>query len=144
MTQPQVEMFDLYRASLKSAADILKASLESAERLQNQNLVAIRTAIVEQSKSLSELGEAKTLDELMALQARIAGEQFQRTMGYWTSLCQTAGQNQLAAIGQMQAQAASARDWLEEATREAAKSAGAVASAALRQPQAKPESRKSA
>lgn len=139
MTQPQVEMFDLYRASLKSAADILKASLESAERLQNQNLVAIRTAIVEQSKSLSELGEAKTLDELMALQAKIAGEQFQRTMGYWTNLCQTAGQNQLAVIGQMQAQAANARELLEEA----AKSAGALASAVVRQPQAK-ESRKSA
>ena len=137
MTQPQVEMFDLYRASLKSAADILKASLESAERLQNQNLVAIRTAIVEQSKSLSELGEAKTLDELMALQARIAGEQFQRTMGYWTNLCQTAGQNQLAVIGQMQAQAANARELLEEA----AKSAGALASAVVRPPQ---ESRKSA
>lgn len=140
MTQPQVEMFDLYRASLKSAAGILKASLESAERLQNQNLVAIRTAIVEQSKSLSELGEAKTLDELMALQARIAGEQFQRTMGYWTNLCQTAGQNQLAVIGQMQAQAANARELLEEA----AKSAGALASAVVRQPQAKQESRKSA
>ncbi|MCD6043705.1 MAG: Phasin protein [Burkholderiales bacterium] len=140
MTQPQVEMFDLYRAGLKSAADILKASLESAERLQNQNLVAIRTAIVEQSKSLSELGEAKTLDELMALQARIAGEQFQRTMGYWTNLCQTAGQNQLAVIGQMQAQAANARELLEEA----AKSAGALASAVVRQPQAKQESRKSA
>jgi phasin family protein len=140
MTQPQVEMFDLYRASLKSAADILKASLESAERLQNQNLVAIRTAIVEQSKSLSELGEAKTLDELMALQARIAGEQFRRTMGYWTNLCQTAGQNQLAVIGQMQAQAANARELLEEA----AKSAGALASAVVRQPQAKQESRKSA
>jgi phasin family protein len=140
MTQPQVEMFDLYRASLKSAADMLKASLESAERLQNQNLVAIRTAIVEQSKSLSELGEAKTLDELMALQARIAGEQFQRTMGYWTNLCQTAGQNQLAVIGQMQAQAANARELLEEA----AKSAGALASAVVRPPQAKQESRKSA
>lgn len=140
MTQPQVEMFDLYRASLKSAADILKASLESAERLQNQNLVAIRTAIVEQSKSLSELGEARTLDELMALQARIAGEQFQRTMGYWTNLCQTAGQNQLAVIGQMQAQAANARELLEEA----AKSAGALASAVVRPPQAKQESRKSA
>lgn len=140
MTQPQVEMFDLYRAGLKSAADILKASLESAERLQNQNLVAIRTAIVEQSKSLSELGEAKSLDELMALQAKIAGEQFQRTMGYWSNLCQTAGQNQMAVIGQMQAQVASARELLEEA----AKNAGAMASAAVRQPQAKQESRRSA
>jgi hypothetical protein len=44
----------------------------------------------------------------MALQARIAGEQFQRTMGYWSNLCQTAGQNQMAAIGQMQAQVAQA------------------------------------
>ena len=140
MTQPQVEMFDLYRASLKSAADILKASLESAERLQNQNLVAIRTAIVEQSKSLSELGQAKTLDELMAVQAKIAGEQFQRTMGYWSNLCQTAGQNQMAAIGQLQAQVADARNWLEEA----AKAAGAAATAAVRQPQPKQESRKSA
>ena len=140
MTQPQVEMFDLYRASLKSAADILKASLESAERLQNQNLVAIRTAIVEQSKSLSDLGQAKTLDELMAVQAKIAGEQFQRTMGYWSNLCQTAGQNQMAVIGQLQAQVADARSWLEEA----AKAAGAAATAAVSQPQSKQESRKSA
>ena len=140
MTQPQVEMFDLYRAGLKSAADLMKTSLESAERLQNQNLVAIRTAIVEQSKSLSELGQAKSLDELMTLQAKIAGEQFERTMGYWTGLCQMAGQNQVAAISQMQAQVASARNWLEEA----AKNAGAVASAAVRQPQARPEGRKSA
>ena len=144
MTQPQAEMFDLYRAGLKSAADILKASLEGAERLQNQNLVAIRTAIVEQSKSLSELGQAKSLDELMALQAKIAGEQFQRTMGYWSGLCQTAGQNQMAVISQMQAQVASARNWLEDAAREAAKTAGAVAGAAARQPQSKQESRKSA
>jgi hypothetical protein len=61
-------------------------------------------------------------------------------MGYWTNLCQTAGQNQLAVIGQMQAQAANARELLEEA----AKSAGALASAVVRQPQAKQESRKSA
>src|SRR5687768_16079476 len=137
MTQPQVEMFDLYRASLKSAADILKASLESAERLQNQNLVAIRTAIVEQSKSLSDLGQAKTLDELMAVQAKIAGEQFQRTMGYWSNLCQTAGQNQMAVIGQLQAQVSDARNWLEEA----AKAAGAVGTAAVPQPPSKQESR---
>ena len=41
MTQPQADLFDLYRAGLKSAADLMKASLESAERLQNQQLVAI-------------------------------------------------------------------------------------------------------
>lgn len=34
MTQPQAELFDLYRAGLRSAADLMKTSLESAERLQ--------------------------------------------------------------------------------------------------------------
>ena len=55
MTQPQAELLDLYRAGLKTAADMMKASLESAERLQNQQLVAIRTAIDQQAKSADEL-----------------------------------------------------------------------------------------
>ena len=102
MTQPQAEMLDLYRAGLKSAADILKTSLESAERLQNQQLVAIRTLIVEQAKSASELGSARTLDELLSAQSRLAGSQIERALGYWSELCQVAGQNQMAAIGQVQ------------------------------------------
>ena len=104
MTQPQAEMLDLYRAGLKSAADILKTSLESAERLQNQQLVAIRTLIVEQAKSASELGSARTLDELLSAQSRLAGMQIERALGYWSELCQVAGQNQMAAIGQVQQQ----------------------------------------
>ena len=106
MTQPQAEMLDLYRAGLKSAADIFKTSLESAERLQNQQLVAIRTAIVEQGKSPSELSSARTIDELLSAQTRIAGSQFERAFGYWSDLCQIAGQNQMAAIGQIQSQMA--------------------------------------
>jgi len=71
MIQPQAELFDLYRAGLKTAADLMKASLESAERLQNQQLVAI-----------------KSLDELMALQTRLAGAHFERAMSYWGDLVQ--------------------------------------------------------
>jgi hypothetical protein len=33
---------------------------QNAERLQNQQLVAIRTAIVEQGKTASEIGSART------------------------------------------------------------------------------------
>ena len=73
MTQPQTEFLDLYRASLKTAADLMKASLQGAERLQNQQLVAIRTALDQQSKSISELGQARTIDELLALQTKMAG-----------------------------------------------------------------------
>src|SRR3970040_2347844 len=43
MNQPQPEFLDLCRAGLKSAAELMKTSLESAERLQNQQLTAIQT-----------------------------------------------------------------------------------------------------
>ena len=113
MTQPQAEFLDLYRAGLKTAADLMKVSLQNAERLQNQQLVAIRTALDQQSKAASELGQARTIDELLALQTRLAGSQWERTMGYWTELWQT--------------QIAQGRDWLNEASQ--------AASAGVRQAQ---------
>jgi phasin family protein len=115
MTQPQAEMLDLYRAGLKTAADLFKTSLENAERLQNQQLVAIRTAIVEQARSATELGSARTLDELLSAQSRLAGSQIERALGFWSELCQVAGQNQMAAIGQMQQQMSRMSETLAQA-----------------------------
>ena len=135
MTQPQAEMFDLYRASLKSAADLFKTSLESAERLQNQQLVAIRTAIVEQGKSASELTAARTLDELLSAQSRIAGGQIERALGYWSDLCQLAGQNQMAAIGQVQQQMSRISETLAQAV---------TASAGIKPPESKAPEKKQA
>ena len=117
MTQPQTEFLDLYRAGLKTAADLMKASLQSAERLQNQQLVAIRTALDHQAKTISELGQARSIDELLAVQTKMAGAQWERTMGYWTELCQT--------------QIAQARDWMSEA----AQVATAGSNASMRQVQ---------
>ncbi len=117
MTQPQTEFLDLYRAGLKTAADLMKASLQSAERLQNQQLVAIRTALDQQAKTISELGQARSIDELLAVQTKMAGAQWERTMGYWTELCQT--------------QIAQARDWMSEA----AQAATAGTNATMRQVQ---------
>ena len=137
MTQPQAELFDLYRAGLKSAAEMVKTSLESAERLQNQQLVAIRHALEQQSKSAAELSRAKTLDDLLSLQGRMAGAQFERAMSLWSDLFQAAGENQRAAIGRMQEQMAQARSWMSEtyaltarATEEAAKFAATATHAA--------------
>jgi phasin family protein len=124
MTQPQAEFLDLYRAGLKTAADMMKVSLQSAERLQNQQLVAIRTALDQQSKSISELSQARTLDEVLALQTKIAGAQIERAMGYWNELCQT--------------QMAQARDWFNEtytAGTQAANNAQAVMRSAAKHQQ---------
>lgn len=135
MTQPQAEMLDLYRAGLKSAADLLKTSLENAERLQNQQLVAIRTAIVEQAKSASELGSARTLDELLSAQSRLAGAQIERVLGFWSELCQVAGQNQMAAIGQVQQQMSRMSETLAQAV---------TATAGVKPAEKKQEGRKAA
>ena len=126
MTQPQTEFLDLYRAGLKTAADLMKASLQSAERLQNQQLVAIRTALDQQAKTVSELGQARSIDELLALQTKMAGAQWERTMGYWTELCQM--------------QIAQARDWMSEA----AQAATAGTNSAVRQVQGGKQERKAA
>jgi hypothetical protein len=117
MTQPQAEFLDLYRAGLKTAADMMKVSLQGAERLQNQQLSAIRTALDQQSKSINELGQARTIDELLALQTRMAGAQWERAMGFWSEFAQ----NQMA----------QARDFMSEA----AQAATAGTAAATRQVQ---------
>jgi phasin family protein len=139
MNQPQAEFLDLYRSGLKNAADLMKASLESAERLQNQQLSAIRTALEQQSKAMSELTEATSFDQLMSLQQQMAGANFERAMGYWSNLCQVAGQNQAVAISQAQVQMAQAREWFNEtyaltarATEEAARLAQATAQSRAR------------
>ena len=119
MTQPQAEFLDLYRAGLKTAADLMKVSLQGAEKLQNQQLVAIRAALDQQSKSISELGNARTIDELLALQTKMAGAQWERAMGYWSEFAQT--------------QMSQARDWWSEAAHAATSSAANVRQAASRQ-----------
>jgi phasin family protein len=120
MTQPQAEFLDLYRAGLKTAADVMKASLQSAEKLQNQQLVAIRSALDQQSKAISELSQAKTLDEVITLQTKMAGAQVERAMGFWSELCQT--------------QMAQTREWFNE-TSQAANNAHSGMRQATRQHQ---------
>jgi hypothetical protein len=118
MTQPQTEFLDLYRAGLKTAADMMKTSLQNAERLQNQQLVAIRSALDQQARAIDDLGQARSMDELLSLQTRIAGAQFQRAVGFWSELYQQ--------------QVQQAQSWMNDLNG-AAQSATSNAAAALRQ-----------
>jgi len=124
MTQPQADFIDLYRAGLKTTADMMKASLQNAERLQNQQLAAIRNALEQQSRAASELGQARSLDELMSLQTRLAGAQIERAVGFWSEVYQT--------------QVQQAQSWWNEMNG-AAQSATSSAAAALRQASPKQE-----
>lgn len=56
--QPQPEMLDLYRTATQGALDWMQASLQNAERLQNQQLTAFRSALDAQLQAASMLGAA--------------------------------------------------------------------------------------
>lgn len=114
MIQPQTQMLDFYRASMRTAADLAKASLENAEKLQNRQLQIVRNALEENAKSASDLAQVKSLDEMMALQTRLASSQVERMIDFWSGVWRTAGDSQMAMIGQLQTQVDQMRDRFRE------------------------------
>ena len=92
MDQQQPQLLDLYRAGLKGAADLMKATLESVERLQNQQLSVIRQALDEQTKSLAAMSSAKTVDELMTLHRFAQIQTNVEQARDWFSLAATQGE----------------------------------------------------
>ena len=57
-TPPQPELFELYRSSFKGALELMQASLQNAERLQNQQLTAFRSVLDAQLQAATALGDA--------------------------------------------------------------------------------------
>jgi hypothetical protein len=148
----QAQFLDLYRASVRSAADLMKLSLEQTERLQQQQLQLIRSALEENTRSSSQLGEVKSLDDIMALNSRLAGAQLERMAEFWASWWRAAGDTQKSMIDQIQSQMGQAKERVresyqftarasEDAARLAATQVSGVASAQERKAQ---EHRKSA
>lgn len=140
----QTQMFEIYRAGLKNAADMMTASLESAQRLQQQQMDVLHTAIEDQMKSMRELAEVRSVDELMALQTRLTGTQLERAMDFWTRMWRAAGDNQAAMLGQAQSQFGQARDRMRDATVSTSTSVGNAVREASQQEQRKQQERKSA
>ena len=89
----QTQFLDLYRAGLRNAAEMMSATVESTRRLQQQQLDAFHTAIDDQARSVRELSEVRTMEELMALQMRLASTQLERTMQLLGGVWRAAGQN---------------------------------------------------
>jgi phasin family protein len=114
MEYQATQLLDLYRTGVRTTSDVMKASLESVERMQNQQLQLIRSALEENAKSAGQIAEVRSMDELVALQARLAGSQVQRMMDYWSGVWRAAGDNQMAAArlaaSQVQAVSGSLRE----------------------------------
>jgi phasin family protein len=130
----QSQLVDLYRASIRSATDMMKLSLEQTERLQQQQFQLLRTALDESTRSGNQAGEAKTLDDMVALQSRLASAQLERMTEFWANWWRAAGDAQKTMIEQMQSQMGQARERVREGyafTARASEEAARLAAAQL-------------
>jgi hypothetical protein len=110
----QAQLFDLYRAGIRSATDMMKLSLEQAEKLQQQQMQLIRTALDESSRSSSQAGEVKSLDDMVALNSKLAGAHLERMAEFWANWWRAAGDAQKSVIEQVQSQMGQAREHMRE------------------------------
>jgi hypothetical protein len=133
----QAQFLDLYRASLKTATDMMKASLEQTERFQQQQLQMVRSALEESSRSSNQASEVKSLDDIVALNSKLAGTHLERMTEFWSNWWRVAGDAQKSMIDQMQSQLGQAKERVREGysftartSEEAARLAAAQVSAA--------------
>ena len=119
----QAQLFDLYRAGIRSATDMMKHSLDQAERLQQQQLQLIRNALDEGTRSSSQAGEVKGLDDMVAFNSRLAGAQLERVSEFWANWWRAAGDVQKSMIEQFQSNMGQAKDTLREGYSYAARTA---------------------
>lgn len=143
----QQQFMEMYRASLRSATDVLKASLEQTERMQQQQLQLVRSALEETTRSASQLTEMKNLDDMMALNSRLAGAQLERMADLWSGMWRAAGDAQKSMIDQMQSQMGHAKERVRESyaftartSEDAARLAAAQVSGVVREAQERSKS----
>jgi phasin protein len=110
----QAQFLELYRASIRSATDLMKTSLEQTERLQQQQLQLMRSALEENARSSGQAGELKSLDDMVTLNTRLAGVQLERMAEFWSNWWRAAGETQKSMIDQMQSQVGQAKDRVRE------------------------------
>jgi hypothetical protein len=142
----QAQLFDLYRASIRSATDIMKRSLEQTERLQQQQLQLMRNALDESTRSTTQAGEMKGVDDVVAFNSRLAGAQLERVSEFWANWWRAAGDAQKSLIEQFQSNMGQANDQLREGYSFAARAAEDTARLASQAPneRERKEHRKSA
>jgi hypothetical protein len=128
MEQQQTYFLDLYRAGIRTAADIAKATLENAQRLQSQQADVLRQAIEDNTRSARQLSEANSLADVMAVQVKLVGVQAERAADFWTRAWRTASETQVAVLGQVQSQVGQLSERVRESVSFATRAGENVAS----------------
>jgi hypothetical protein len=124
----QNQLVDLYRNGMRTAADVARVSLESSIRMHEKQLQLARDFLQEQSSSAEEIARAASLQELLAVQSRLAGAQWGRMVELWSNVWQTAAQTQAQGLREMQTFATrSSEDVARAAANQVSRAAGSVA-----------------
>lgn len=128
--QTQTQFLDIYRTMARATADSAKAALQTTERLHQQQLQLVRTALEQNTRAAAQLSEARTLDEVLAAQSQLAGLQMAQTMEAWRAMLRHFGDSQVTFLSQLQSQAGQATDTVRQAYDFTANAATATANAA--------------
>lgn len=105
MAQHQDQSLDFYRAGLKATGDMIRVSLESAERLRKQQLSAVSEALASHAQAIAEVDAAKGFPELANVTAKLAGIQYQMIFSYWNGIHQMSAESQAEVTRQVEAHA---------------------------------------
>jgi PAB1-binding protein PBP1 len=110
----QNQFIDLYRNSIKTTTEAARSYLENTVRIHQRQLDMAKTALEESSRSAQQVTEAKSFEDLVSLQSRLAGAQIERMAEFWSSLWHAAAEQQKAMIEQVQSQMGQAKDRVRE------------------------------
>ena len=110
----QNQFVDLYRHGIKTAAEITRASLESFVQLQERQLSTVRTLLDETRRNVESVAEAKSFEDLVAVQSRVAGNQLERMAEFWSSSMHAVADQQKAWIERVQSQIGQTKDRIRE------------------------------
>src|SRR5688572_2204783 len=102
--QAQQHFLDLYRASMRSAAEMMNASLQQTERLQQQQLEIMRGALEETERTTHQIASARSIDDIVTLNSQVAGTQLERVTEFWSGMWRAAAESQKQMVDQMQVQ----------------------------------------
>jgi hypothetical protein len=125
------QLIDLYRNGVKAAADVTRMSIENGIKLQEKQLEIARNILNEQSRTADEISRASSMEELLSVQSRLASAQLGRMVELWSTMWQTAAQNQSQGFRDWQAFATrSAEDVARSAADQVSRAAGSVSESA--------------
>ena len=104
MNDMQKQSFDICRAGLAAAVDMMTATVEGAERLRTHQLAAINQMLAENAEFAARINDTKDAEDLMAVYAALAGSQLRNLSVYWNGIQRVVSENQAALHNRGQAQ----------------------------------------